>query len=646
MTTPIEAHAPETLEDLDLRPRGQVWPSPVLWRNHVFYQILPDRFSDGREQERPLFDRDHPEQFRVQDKAAWMGAGLEFNGGTLRGILSKLDYLEELGVTGLWLNPPFKQRADLNTYHGYAIQNFLDIDPRFGSRQDLRDLVDAAHERGMVVVLDVVIDHTGNNWFYGPDLTGRIEDSLPYRYDPPYSLGGWRSGEGTCVDTISGLDDGCWPREFQRQEAYNRRGAIQNWSNPDPMDPNAEFRRGDFFDLKKLAGDHKPTLQAVIRCFQYWIALSDCDGFRIDAAKHIPKSICREFSQAIGAYATSIGKENFLIVGEITDNMIALNYLSLFGSLLDRALTAVLDINQSPVLLAGAAKGTVDPRVFFSRFRLDSDLTRYVQTGRLHVSVLDDHDMSCKSHKERFAAGNNTPQRYWQAANAVAIQLLTPGIPCLYYGTEQAFDGNEGYHDYGIEPQRFGEDRYVRESMFGGAFGAFATSGCHFFDTNHPTYLRIAAINRLRRREDPLGRTLRLGICYPRETSICGAPFGLPGAGEVFAWSRVLPYVEVVVAMNTHGLEPRGAEVTVDATLHKQGHLRVLYRADWCDAQLRAIPIDGDWAEGLLGGTAAGGRWEPAADAPGAELLPITHHPDGRATVRVELPPAGMVILA
>jgi hypothetical protein len=98
MTTPIEAHAPETLEDLDLRPRGRVCPSPVLWRNHVFYQILPDRFSDGQEHERPLFDRDHPEQFLVTDKAAWMRAGLEFNGGTLRGILSKLDYLEGLGV--------------------------------------------------------------------------------------------------------------------------------------------------------------------------------------------------------------------------------------------------------------------------------------------------------------------------------------------------------------------------------------------------------------------------------------------------------------------------------------------------------------------------------------------------------------------
>ena len=624
--TRLEAHGPQESTELDLTPRGRVFPSPVLWRNHVFYQILPDRFSDGREPERPLYDRDDPQRHRVSDHGAWMKAGLGFTGGTLRGILSKLDYLEGLGVTGLWINPAFQQRPDLQTYHGYAIQNFLEIDPRFGTRQDLRDLVDAAHDRGMVVLLDIVIDHTGNNWFYGPDLTGIKEESLPYRYEPRYSFGGWRSASGTCVERIESGGDGCWPRELQRLEAYNRHGAIVNWSNPDPMDPNAEFRRGDFFDLKKLDGDDDATMAAVIRCYQYWIAISDCDGFRIDAAKHIPKHLCQRFSLAISSYAASIGKENFLLVGEITDNLIASNYLSLFGSVFGRALTAVLDINNSPLQLAGAARGTLDPRAFFGRFRLNSDLNRWVQTGRIHVSVLDDHDMSCKARKERFAAGNDTPHRYWQVANAVAIQLLTPGIPCLYYGTEQAFDGNEGYHDYAIEPNRFGEDRYIREDMFGGPFGAFATSGCHFFDSGHPTYLRIAAIARLRKREDGVGRTLRLGLCFPRETSICGGPFSLPGAGELFAWSQLLAEREVLVAINTHGLEARGAEVTVDAGLHaRDSSLAVLYRADWSDEQLRQ-PID-----------------PAAADL---ERLPLRRQPDGRLTLWLELPPAGMVILA
>jgi glycosidase len=620
MTTKIEDVALRDLSQVNLEPRGRVFPSPSLWKDHIFYQILPDRFSDGREADRPLFDEHHPEQYRIQDKRAWMAAGLGFTGGTLQGIRSKLDYLQGLGITGLWINPTFKQRADLETYHGYAIQNFLDIDPRFGTAQDMRDLIDDAHDRGMVVVLDIVIDHTGNNWFYGPDLTGIIEESLPYRYDPPYSFAGWRSGTGQCIPEIQTLEDGCWPQELQALEAYNRHGSIVNWSNPDPMDPNAEFRRGDFFDLKKLNGYHKATLDAIIRCYQYWIALVDCDGFRIDAAKHIPKAICAEFSFAIFRYAQSIGKDNFFLVGEITDNVMSMNYLSLFGSIFDRALTAVLDINNSPNAIAGTARGTENPMDFFHRYRTDSDLSRYLQTGRMHVSILDDHDMSCKSRKERFAANNSTPHRHWQSAHAVAIQLLTPGIPCIYYGTEQAFDGNEGYHDYSIEPSRFGEDRYIREDMFGGPFGAFETTGCHFFNPNHPTYLRIAAIARLRNQMDYIGRTLKMGVCYPRETSFADSPFHLPGSGELFGWSRILAYHEVVMVLNTNGVEERGAKVTVDENLNPPGsRLRVLYRADWPDDQIKQPPTD----ETIL--------VEPAAD--------------GRSYVWLSLPPASMVIL-
>ena len=145
MTTKIEDVALRDLSQVNLEPRGQVFPSPSLWKDHIFYQILPDRFSDGREADRPLFDEHHPEQYRIQDKRAWMAAGLGFTGGTLQGIRSKLDYLQGLGITGLWITPTFKQRADLETYHGYALQNFLDIDPRFGTAQDMRDLIDDAH---------------------------------------------------------------------------------------------------------------------------------------------------------------------------------------------------------------------------------------------------------------------------------------------------------------------------------------------------------------------------------------------------------------------------------------------------------------------------------------------------------------------
>lgn len=116
--TIIEKLPPQELAQVSLKPRGKVHPSPSSWRDQIFYQLLPDRFSDGQEAQRPLFDYNNPQKFQVEDKAAWMEAGTKFNGGNLKGIVSKLDYLQNLGVTTLWINPPWKQRCDLETYHG------------------------------------------------------------------------------------------------------------------------------------------------------------------------------------------------------------------------------------------------------------------------------------------------------------------------------------------------------------------------------------------------------------------------------------------------------------------------------------------------------------------------------------------------
>jgi hypothetical protein len=222
--------------------------------------------------------------------------------------------------------------------------------------------------------------------------------------------------------------------------------------------------------------------------------------------------------------------------------------------------------------------------------------------------------------KRRFSAGNQIAPRDEQMAHAAGMQIATLGIPCIYYGTEQAFDGSADDH---VQASGDGdEDRYIRESMFGSAFGAFRTSGCHFFDPSHPTYQRIAAINRLRNANDKVGTTLRRGRQYQRETSFLGRAFSLPNAGELSAWSRILHDQEVLVAFNTHGAEDRGAEVTVDRAIHPPGtSLRTLYRGDWDQSLLTGVPH--------LNG----------------ETVPVQER-DGRAVVRVDLPPAGLAILA
>lgn len=621
--TPVEPASPRSISAADLTPRGRVFPSPTDWRDQVLYFLLPDRFSDGGEAARPRFDPADPARYRAPQRGAWMAAGTRFVGGTLQGIRSKLDYLQGLGATTLWVGPPWRQCPSLETYHGYGIQDFLELDPRFGTRQDLRDLVDAAHDRGMYVLLDVIYNHSADAFFY--DDGGTPRSDMPYRFSPPYPVHGWRSAGGASVPAIASPGDGIWPREFQDLTWFTRAGRIGRWDPEpweDPLNDDDEFRRGDFFSLKNLE-IRDQVLSAILSVYRYWIALSDCDGFRVDTVKHVPFEASRNFCGGIHEYTESIGKENFLVLGEVTGGAgMARSYLDVFG----RNLDAALDIGDPAERLTRLVKGFAASQEFFEIYGGHDALGSHREVGRYHVSILDDHDDVGRPRKARFCADDPEPTRLWQVAHATGVQLTTLGIPCVYYGTEQGFDGSATRHDRNIEPPDQNgvipaEDRYIREAMFGGAFGAFETEGCHFFDPDGPAYLRIAAIARLRSAQDQVGLALRRGRVYLRETSFLSRPFALPGAGELAAWSRILYRTEVVVCLNTNGAQARGADVTVDASLEPDGApLRVLYRSDWSDAQLRAPPT----GETVTAQTAA----------------------DGRRTVRVDLPPAGMLILA
>jgi len=575
MPTPIETSAPLRLDLASLTPRGPVFPSPADWRDQTLYFLLPDRFSDANEAGRPRFDHNHPAQFAATDKAAWMAAGKVFTGGTLKGIRSKLDYLQNLGVTTLWIGPVWKQCASLETYHGYGIQNFLDIDPRFGSRQDLRDLIDDAHARGMFVLLDIIYNHAGNVFFY--DQRGTPASSLDYRFSPPYPIHGWRSATGASIAAPLTPEDAIQPREFQDTNWFTRAGKINRFDPEpweDPLHPLTEFRRGDFFDLKNLELSPQP-LSAIIDVFRYWIALSDCDGFRIDTVKHVPFEASRNFCGGIREFAESIGKNNFLLLGEVTGgSKMARDYLDIFG----RNLDAALDIGDPAERLTGVAKGFRPANDFFAIFGGHDQLGSHREAGRYHVSILDDHDMVGRE-KRRFAAANSSTSRLEQAAHATGMQLTTLGIPCIYYGTEQAFDGSLQDHDRLIEPFSGGnppfDDRYIREDMFGGPFGAFRTTGCHFFNPGHPAFLRIAAIARVRTQKNSAGLALRRGRSYLRDISLDGSSFAASQGGQIAGWSRILYRTEVLVCLNTAASASAPTHVTIDASLHTGGRATV-----------------------------------------------------------------------
>ncbi|HEY5853554.1 MAG TPA: alpha-amylase family glycosyl hydrolase [Aldersonia sp.] len=562
---------------------GSIHPSPSSWSDQVLYFLLVDRFSDGHEDgyrdvsgvpmagTTPMLRPGDANSAigNETDAARWRSAGASWLGGTLAGVRSKLGYLHRLGVSALWISPVLAQRPGTHDYHGYGIQDFLDIDPHFGTAEDLKLLVRDAHAVGMYVILDVVLNHTGDVFAYDPDRYDTVDPESGHRYlDPrwdglPYRVAGWRDRTGIpslpFPDPIDPVEtgSGVWPAELQRDGTFTARGRISGW------DHDPEYLEGDFFGYKDVwhgsghVDDYRASaaLETLTRAYQYWLAYADLDGFRVDTVKHMNPGATRFFTSAIHEFAESIGKDSFFLVGEITGSRgFAVDLMEQTG------LDAALGLADVQGKLEHLVKGRTEPAEYFQLFRNSLLVGRGSHTwfrDRV-VTSYDDHDQVRNgSAKARFAADEDGRRL---ALAVLAANVTTLGIPCIYYGSEQRFDGAGG------------NDRYIREAMFGGAFGAFRSTGRHAFDETAAAYTGLADVLAVRRAEP----ALRRGRQYLREISGDGERFGLPRSpggriDSIVAWSRILVDREVVCALNTDIRRPTTAWVTVDADLHAVG---------------------------------------------------------------------------
>jgi glycosidase len=529
--------APRSTTELDFRPTATLHPSPEDWRDQVFYFLLVDRFDDNDPTVPP---------YRPGQPAAPCDPQRRnrFQGGTLKGVTRRLDYLRGLGCTAIWLSPILKNRIDLDdSYHGYGIQDFLQVDPRFGTLADLQQLTREAHGRGMYVILDVVLNHAGDVWAYPGDY--------PYYYagGETFPFGAWRE-----TDHTAGLqgDDAVWPVELQAPECFKRRGQIRNWYDP------VEARDGDFLSLKELNLPRPDVLDTLIKVYKYWVSVADLDGFRIDTVKHMEDSAAAIFCNAIREYAQRLGKRRFFLYGEIVaDDTTIARYLgrnSRIEGTQERfpSLDAALDFPLYFVL-DETIKGNADPAWLRARYdAFNQFYADHGEAGRYFVTFVDNHDQMARPY-HRFL--HNADPR--QAVLAATYLLTSQGVPCFYYGTEQGFNGSGN------------DDTYVRECMFGGTWGAFGTAGCHFFNPQHDIYRAIQAVAAVRATQP----ALRYGRQYFREISGNGVDFGYPLDGQcTLAWSRVLDTEEILVAANlTH--QPRAECITVDRNLNPRGAL-------------------------------------------------------------------------
>lgn len=412
---------------------------------------------------------------------------------------------------------------------------------------------------------------------YRPDTSGGMHEA---HYNPygQYPFGSWRDGQGGLIPDITRPEDGVWPTELQDQECYTRAGT-GDLGKGGIDDPRAEHKRSDFCDLRDFNLDEDYLLSDLSRCYKYWIALTDCDGFRVDTLKHVTSEQARNFCGAIKEFAANLGKQNLFIVGEIAGG----DYFQHFYlDALKHNLTAVLDIGEMCPVLNDVAKGLRSPRDYFAGFKPGQNgMGSHRNVGERHVSILDDHD-HVYSKKIRFSSEATCDH---QVIVGVAMQLFTLGIPCIYYGT----------------------------------------AGHHCFHENDPLYRRIAAATALRSQHP----ALRCGRQYLRCISFLNKPFDFYGPGEIVAWSRILDDEELLCIVNSNGNESRGADIIVDASLNSGGTCTMTVMLNTAQAAENG-EFSGSHPVGStvpVNRTAEGRAFVQIRDIPPAEVLVLANHP-------------------
>jgi len=360
----------------------------------------------------------------------------------------------------------------------------------------------------------------------------------------------WRDADGsaTIADPSAGLAAGAAvnPIELRADANFTRCG---NANSPGALPA------GDFDALKGFCftpsppGPYLPQ-DVLIRCYQYLIAKFDVDGFRIDTLKYIPADFERIFANAMREFALSAGKKNFFTFGEIYDDEETIAaFIGRDTVATDQpvGVDAALDyplFYKLPNMIKGLGATPADvAQVFETRKVVEAPiLTSHGEAGQYFVSFLDNHDQA-----QRF--GYTGPSQLdAQIAMGLAVLFSLPGIPCVYYGTEQGLSGHK-------TPQQ-SDDSMVREALWGKPDG---------FATGHPLCLALQAIGAVRQQQ----AALRYGRYYFRPLSGDGVNFGLSSFPTgVLAFSRILNDQEVVVVANTDPLRSFAGAVVVDLAIN------------------------------------------------------------------------------
>jgi glycosidase len=536
-------------------------------QDEVIYFLLPDRFENGD----AANDRGGLSGGRLTTGFDPTSTGF-YHGGDLKGLISRLDYIQGLGATAIWVAPVFRNKpvqgspgAESAGYHGYWITDFTRVDPHFGTNQDFRALVEAAHGRGIKLYLDIVVNHTADVIAYR-ECPAR---SCPYRAkaDYPYQRHGGLRGEpinsGFLGDDAEHQTAGNFAHLTRPDYAYTpylppgqEHVKVPDWLN-DPIyyhnRGNSTFSGesstfGDFSGLDDLFTENPRVVQGFIDIYGAWIDAYGIDGFRIDTAKHVNPEFWQAFVPAMLARARARGIPHFHIFGEVSASAADAAPLAVHTRV-DR-LPAVLDFAFAAAVRATVA-GSSGTEILTRVFEEDALYQGGAAAARQLPTFISNHDEGRFAYFVRAArAGIAADEVLRRVLLAHAMLFTLRGVPVVYYGDEQGFAGRGG-------------DQAARQDMFASRVASYNsepllgtgdTTAHGSFNREHPLYQAIARLARLRHAQ----AALRDGAQLVR------ADAAAPG---LFAVSRLDPQGghELLIAFNT-STAPVSAPVTVNAT--------------------------------------------------------------------------------
>ncbi len=384
----------------------------------VLYLLMPDRFAQGRKPDK-----------KSNEGLEWVVENDRENpnarhGGDIKGIEKHLDYLDELGVTAIWACPVLENDMPGGSYHGYATTDYYRIDPRFGTNEDWKQLIDAAHKRGMKVVMDMIFNHSGithrwmkdmpsKDWYNHPEgdvmtnfRLSTLHDPYVSDYDLDHSVNGW---------FVYGMPD-------------------LNQRNPHLM---------------------KYLTQNSI----WWIESSGINGIRMDTYPYADMD-------GMASWAKAVLDEypNFNLVGECWYGQEDGAAFWQRGNRLNPKETNLPTVMDFKLLTDGRKMFNEETDPWNGLNHLYDHLSHdYLFPDPQNIlTFLDNHD------SDRFLAEEPEDLGSWK--QATAWLLTSRGIPQIYYGTELLMNGSKE-----------GSDGYIRRDMPGGFPGdtvnAFEASG-------------------------------------------------------------------------------------------------------------------------------------------------------------------------